>query len=438
VSTYDGAPVRPSPSGPPQRGVSGSARVPAPGVRGPSGRGTSGGGRGGNPPGEPANGKPGRGKSGPGKPGKPRDNGIKRRKPIGSILTIFLGVVIMLASVGIYVSVVQVIAKVNTAVPAANLLGTSKKAEAGSSINGVLNILLIGVDTRPNNTIGSRSDSIIIAHIPASHKAAYLVSIPRDTVVPIPGHGTTKINAAFEFGSAHNGGYSGGAQLLVKTLGADYGLTFDSVVIVNFDGFTSIVNALGGVTMYVDEKTTSLHHGYKIVNGKKVEAAPFSTKNNGLTWHKVPGVTPVVYQVGTQHLTPYEALDYVRIRDFLPNGDYDRERHQQQFIKAVLQEAVTQGIDDPTKIASFLTSISKAFVWDRGNFSTGDWIFTLKGISPANLLTIKTNNGTFNTKVVNGQDEEVLDPTSLQLLQAVKNDTLGAFIQLHPTWVSSS
>ncbi len=377
----------------------------------------------------PAQGRPGTTK------GRPR-TGIKRRKPIGSILSIFVGVVLMMASAAVYATVHVVIASANT-VPTADLLGTSTP-ETGQSIKGVINLLMIGVDTRPGNTIGSRSDSIIIVHIPADHQSAYLVSIPRDTVVPIPGHGSTKINAAFEFGSSNGGGYAGGAQLLVKTLQQNWGLTFNGAAIVNFDGFQSIVKALGGVTMYVDEKTTSLHAGYKIVNGKRVNAAPFVTYNNGLTWHKVPGVTPVIYTVGTHHLTPGQALDYVRIRDFLPNGDYDRERHQQQFIKAVLQEAVSQGISNPLKISSFLDSIKSAFVWDGHGISTADWIFTLKGISPSNLLTIKTNNGTYNTKVVAGQDEEVLDATSLDLLQDVKNDTLGTFIQQHPTWVSNS
>jgi LCP family protein required for cell wall assembly len=370
-----------------------------------------------------------------GKPEAPKKT-KRRRKPIGSILLVVLGVLVIVASGGTYVAVNKVIGTVTKAIPTTNLLGDQKAT--GASINGVLNILMVGVDTRPGNTIGSRSDSIIIAHIPASHDSAYFVSIPRDTLAAIPDHGTQKINAAFQIGSSNGGGYAGGFQELAKTLKSDYGLTFNAGAIVNFDGFESIVKVLGGVTMYVDEKTTSLHHGYKLIDGKKVFAAPFSTKDNGLHWSKVPGVTPVVYQQGTQHLTPSEALDFVRIRDFLPNGDYDRERHQQQFIKALMQEAVHQGISDPLKIGTFLTSISKAITLDYGGFSASDWIFTLKGINPANILTIKTNNGTYNTKVVNGQDEEVLDPVSLELLNDVKSDQLGSFIQKYPSWVSTS
>jgi len=358
----------------------------------------------------------------------------RKRKPIGSILLIVVGALFVLISGTAYATVDTAINKVSKAIPTQNLLGNSVATQ--TSIDGVLNILLVGVDTRPGNTIGSRSDSIIILHVPASHDRAYLVSIPRDTLAPIPGHGSQKINSAFYYGSSNGGGYSGGFQMLAKTLKADYGLTFDGGAIVNFDGFEDIVKALGGVTMYVDEKTTSLHHGYKIVDGKRVIAKPFISYNKGLTWHRVPGVTPVVYTKGTHHLSAYEALDYVRIRDFLPNGDYDRERHQQQFVKAVAEEAIAKGLSNPLTGVKFLGPLSKAFVWDGGKHSMADWIFTLKSLDPASMMTIKTNNGTYNTKVVGGADEEVLSPTSLELLKDVKTDNIDAFLAEHPSWVS--
>jgi LCP family protein required for cell wall assembly len=384
--------------------------------------------QGGRPPSGPAAGRA--------RPGDIVPTPRKRRKPVGSILMIVLGVAIILLSGGTYFTVNTAISKVDKSIPKENLLGNSISSD--KSINGVLNILLIGVDTRPGNTIGSRSDSIIILHIPASHDRAYLVSIPRDTQANIPGHGSQKINSAFYYGSSNGGGYKGGAQMLTKTLKADYGLTFDSAAIVNFSGFEDIVTALGGVTMYVDENTKSLHHGYKIVNGKRVNAAPYVTYNKGLTWHRVPGVTDVVYTKGKHHLTAYEALDYVRIRDFLPNGDYDRERHQQQFIKAVAEEAIQKGLSNPIEGEKFLQPLGKAFIWDRGNFSVGDWLFTLKGIDPTSIQTIKTNDGTYNTVKVNGSDEEQLSPTSLQLLQDVKTDSLDQFLAAHPTWLSTS
>jgi LCP family protein required for cell wall assembly len=313
------------------------------------------------------------------------------------------------------------------------------------SITGAINILMIGLDTRDANPgMGSRSDSIIIGHIPAGHNTVELVSIPRDTYVAIPADAQThyagghdKINAAFEFGSWHGGGTAGGVKLLQKTVENLTGITFQGALIVNFDNFSSIVTKLGGVDMYVDEKTISLHHGYK-TDDPSVKAAPYVIHSDGTPGPRIPGTTPVVYQKGFQHLSAYAALDFVRCRDFLPNTDYDRQRHQQQFIKAVLDEAYKKGISDPLKISDFLGSLGKAFVWDGGGRSLTDWIFTLKGISPSAILTLKTNDGKYNTVYVGSMSTEQLSSTSLELLADVKTDTVDNFIAAHPDWVVTS
>jgi polyisoprenyl-teichoic acid--peptidoglycan teichoic acid transferase len=365
---------------------------------------------------------------------------VKRRRPIGSVLMIVVGLLFTVASGLTYFGVDKAVKTISDAIPTAHL---GIQTVPGSSINGVLNILLIGVDTRPNNTIGSRSDSIIILHIPASHDRGYLISIPRDTLAGIAGHGRGKINSAFQWGSMHNGGYAGGSQELLTTLKQDYDLTFDAALVINFSGFEDIVTALGGVTMDIDETATSIHHGYEI-SDPSVHKKPFilggpdSLPIHGLN-HPLPGVLPVIYHKGpNQHLSAYEALDYVRIRDYLPNGDYDRQRHQQQFIKAVMEEAIQKGLSNPLKAGTFLDSISKAFLLDPGSHAMSDWIFTLKGISPSSIATIQTNDGKFNSERVNGTDYEALSPTSLELLKDVRTDNLAAFIDQNPTWLTSS
>ncbi len=150
----------------------------------------------------------------------------------------------------------------------------------------------------------------------------------------------------------------------------------------------------------------------------------------------------MIYQVGYQHLSPFQALDFVRTRDFLPNGDYDRERHQQQFIKAVLAEAYHKGLQNPLQAGSFLASISKAFVFSGGGVSIANWIFTLKGISPTSMVLLKVNNGTYNTLHVprpgGGFDSrEVLSAKSLTLLSDVASDQVDRFIVANPSWASS-
>src|SRR5581483_4252058 len=104
------------------------------------------------------------------------------------------------------------------------------------NITGAVNVLLVGIDTRPDQAVDtSRSDSIIVLHVPATHDHAYLVSLPRDTLVRIPADakagyagGENKINAAFMYGSQRGGGVAGGVSLLAATIKAAYGITFDA------------------------------------------------------------------------------------------------------------------------------------------------------------------------------------------------------------------
>jgi LCP family protein required for cell wall assembly len=398
---------------------------------------------------------------------KPR----RRRSPLWAKLSIGFGTLTLIASLGAIGFVQTGLHTLNKSVRQENLLGnaapgvlaTNAPELTGVSIDGPINILLVGVDTRPDWTSGSHSDTIIIAHIPASHDRAYLVSLPRDTGVAIPADpatgysgGYNKINAAFTFGSRNGKGYAGGFQLLANTIKQDYGITFNGGAIIDFNGFKDIVDKLGGVNLYVDETTVSIHHGY-LHGDPSQHAAPFNIDPNtgvpycphGGTFNSTPlkcaitGVTPVVYEKGYQHLSAYDALDYVRARDGLVGTDYARQRHQQQFIKAILQEAYNQGLSDPLKMMSFVQSIGKAFIFDGGGVSLNDWVFTLKGIVPSALTTIKTNGGQFVTysgPYIPGS-AQALNADSVALLAAVRADTgpnqdhVADFLAVHPDWI---
>ncbi len=372
----------------------------------------------------------------------------KRRSPIWTKLVMVLGCLLVVAGGGAIILVDDAVHTINKAIPQKDLLGdqVATNPQGHVDITGAINILLVGLDTRPDNILGTRSDTIIIAHIPASHDQIYLASIPRDTEVPIPAFpkthflgDTEKINGAFQHGSSSGGGLAGGFQLLAATIKLNWKISFQAAVLVNFSGFTDIVRALGTVRMYVDVKTTSIHHGFTTVNGVKTAAKPFVLNSDGTINHSVHGVTPVVYTVGYHDLTAYEALDYVRQRDGLPNADYDRERHQQQFIAAVLKELYQRGLNDPTKLSSFIAPLGNAFTCSCSNIALSDWIFALKAISPAGLIMIKTNNGTYNTKYVKQGgltlDEEVLSPVSEALFASIRTDTVSDFLSAHPDWI---
>jgi LCP family protein required for cell wall assembly len=389
------------------------------------------------------------------------------RSPLWARMLITLGALIMVAGIGAIIVVKIGLSQVSHAIPTENLLGEMAAkpavAAAGPSIAGPINFLLVGVDTRPSGDTGSHSDTIIIAHIPATHDRVYLVSIPRDTSTIIPSDpktrfagGSYKINAAFTFGSWHGGGDAGGFQLLAGTIKNAYGITFNGGAIVNFSGFTDIINKLGGVNMFVDETTVSIHRG---TDSNRKFAKPYDINpdtgvpicaNRNVTFDAnplacaLPGVTPVVYKKGQRHLSAADALDFVRSRDGLVGTDYARQRHQQQFIKAVLAEVYQKGLSDPLEMGTFAKSVGKAFVFDGGGVSLTDWLFALKGITPGSMVTIKTNDGQFVGYVGKAPDaRQSLNATSLELLAAVrddrtKTDTVGQFVAAHPDWVAPS
>ena len=261
-------------------------------------------------------------------------------------------------------------------------------APAAATVTGPLNFLLIGSDLRDTAPdAGQRSDTIIIVHVPASMDHAYLISIPRDLQVDIPPYPPTnfagsreKINGAFQYGQ----GGAGGIQLLSATLTQLTGIRFDGAAVINFDGFQKAVDLLGGVQMCVDERTESIHYGLDR-NGKFL--APYSGPDGE---YRNPDSTPMVYDVGCYHLAGWEALDYVRQRKTIPDGDYGRQRHEQQFLKAVLDEARKQGVaSDPIKLDRLIQAVGSALTVDTNGVDLAELMFGLKGVNSGSLVGLK-------------------------------------------------
>ncbi|MFF5297339.1 LCP family protein [Paractinoplanes globisporus] len=332
-----------------------------------------------------------------------------------------------------------------------SLIGAAGDQVRHASVTGAKNVLLVGIDARKDAlpTAGTRSDSIILLHIASDHDSGYMISLPRDSYVPIPEYdngaqryagGKNKINSAFFFGSRGLTGpaaLSHGFELLSLTVKELTGITPDAGAIIDFAGFRNVVNVLGKVCMYVDEDTTSIHVGTDNETGKA--AKPYVINKDGTLKSKIKGVTPKLYKKGDHCFTPGEALDFVRQRDLLANNDFDygRQRHQQQFFKAIINQAVKDGLSSPTKLPGLIKAIGSTMTVDSGGISLEDWVFAMKGINPNDLVTIKTNEGKFNPDKVAGiGDVEILSPDSLELLQAAKDDTVGQFAASHPTWVS--
>jgi anionic cell wall polymer biosynthesis LytR-Cps2A-Psr (LCP) family protein len=137
----------------------------------------------------------------------------------------------------------------------------------------------------------------------------------------------------------------------------------------------------------------------------------------------------------------WQALDYVRQRDFLANGDgdYGRQRHQQQFIKAIFKGILEQGmLSNPAKLPGLLKVVSKAMLIDDGHIGLEDWIFAMRNIGTSDIVTIKTNAGRFNPGQGALSGYEMVSPESMQLFAAMQDDKVEGFIANHSDWVSQS
>ncbi len=381
----------------------------------------------------------------------------RRKDPLWARLLVIFGAVMMLGSGVTVVGSKALMAAATKDVNQQDLLGSSNDEVKHASVTGAKNILLVGLDVRPNQNIGgTRSDSIILLHIPASHDRAYMVSFPRDSYVTIPAYdngkqsyrgGQDKINAAFSFGSRGLDGkaaLSHGFELLAKTIKRLTGITPDAGVIIDFEGFKQVVKVLGRVCMNVDSETWSIHIGHT-KDGK--QARPYILDKNGIPKGGqyggiLPGVTPNIYKKGNHCFTPTEALDFVRQRDYIADKttDFGRQRHQQQFIKALLKQVINDGLSSPTKLPGLLSAVGKTMTIDKGGISLEDWAFAMRGINPDDIITIKTNNGQFNSKDIPVVGNvQLLTDTSLQLLQHdLKNDTVDSFLMAHPDWIASN
>jgi anionic cell wall polymer biosynthesis LytR-Cps2A-Psr (LCP) family protein len=373
---------------------------------------------------------------------------VRRRDPLWARLTVIAGAVLMVLAGGTIVGARALISQATSDITQTTLLGGGAGAEGGNDISGPINMLLVGIDERANSKTQTSvlADTIVILHIPASHDQAYLVSVPRDWRVDIPPYPktgfrgeTTKVNAAFSFGYAGGGTElekrARGVDLLGRTLHNLTGIRFNGAAIIDFTGFEALVRELGGVYMCIDQRATSIHLAE---DSKGHYRKVWYSETRGIQGLK-PGERAYVHEPGCRRMPAELALDYARIRKSLPNGDYDRQRHQQQLIKAIANEMTSKGVlVNPLKLNNVIKSAGKAFVLDTQGVRIEDFIFTLKGLTPGDLVTIRTNAGKVNPVKIDGVEYEALSEDSKQMLAAVRTGRLPEFLLAHPQFLAPS
>jgi LCP family protein required for cell wall assembly len=223
-------------------------------------------------------------------------------------ILIGLGVVLLLFMVQIYRgyhAFSQEMARAN-----ARLDPKTKKAltPVGNPLTNPQVTIVLGSDSRGKGTT-ARTDSILLTRTDPGKHTISMLSIPRDMWVPIPGHGSAKINAAYAWG---------GTPLLIKTVEHFTGLPVNHVVLVDFTGFEDLINALGGV---------NIDNPYRIDSSQ-----PF----DGKLWH---------FKQGPLHMFGTRALAYARIRHTTNAKDTDitRTERQQRVMQAIAHQLVSPG-----------------------------------------------------------------------------------------------
>jgi LCP family protein required for cell wall assembly len=257
------------------------------------------------------------------------------------------------------------------------------------------NWLIVGSDSRAGlsrqqrkdyatgTAAGRRTDSMMLMHTGSG--GTTLVSLPRDSYVPIPGHGSNKLNAAFAFG---------GPQLLVRTVEQATGVHVDHYAEVGFGGFVGVVDAVGGVRMCVK--------------------APMKDRKAGLDLKK-----------GCQTLNGGQALGYVRTRASA-RADLDRVDRQRQFFSALIAKATSPGVlfNPFSSIPLALHATDNFSVDQRDGLSDlVGLMWSMKGVSSGGGVTTTVPVGGFGSSPAAGSYLTWDRTRATELFNALKADT---------------
>jgi LCP family protein required for cell wall assembly len=178
-------------------------------------------------------------------------------------------------------------------------------------------ILVLGSDARGDRyALNSRGDSIHIIGIDRAHDRATILGFPRDSWVPIPGHGTGKITTALTFG---------GPQLMAQTLENLTGIRIDFWVLTTFHGLTKMVNAIGGLTVNIPQNLNDPYSGAHI-------------------------------KAGLHHLRGGQVLAFARDRHDFATGDLARSANQGMIMLAALHQLKRAVMKDPSALLIWITA----------------------------------------------------------------------------------
>lgn len=245
------------------------------------------------------------------------------------------------------------------------------------------NYLLIGSDARPGDT-ASRSDVIQLVHVPEDHKDVWIIHFPRDLYVPIPGRGEDKINAAYAYGQS---------PLLVKTIQDLVGVKINHVAKTDFEGFQNLTDSLGGVRVNNSQASPSFAEGPIDLDGDT-------------------------------------ALDYVRERKTLQEGDISRGQRQQAWLKAMMVETLTPSVLlNPSKLSGVIDAGTKHTTVDNSlkTSTIRSEAIKLRGVRGENIHFVTAPFSGYGT-APNGGSIDILDEQGMdELSDALRTDHMDSY-----------
>ena len=260
-----------------------------------------------------------------------------------------------------------------------------------------MNILLIGSDHRrgdpalPSGLPNQRADVLMLVHLSGDGKQAYGISLMRDLWVSIPGYGEAKINASLE---------QGGIPLAVRTVESLFGQKIHHAVMMDFEGFRGITEALGGVDVNNPQAFTSTH----------------DTRQH--------------FPAGVNRLKGQRALEFVRERYAFTDGDYRRVANQQLFLRSTLAKLLSaRTLANPVTLYKLVNTASKYITVDKGLNAAGlaSLAYSLRNVrmQDAVFFTLPTAGTGFST---DGQSIVLQDPSAVAAVgAALGKDRLGQY-----------
>ncbi|AMB41446.1 MULTISPECIES: LCP family protein [Paenarthrobacter] len=283
----------------------------------------------------------------------------------------------------------------------------STRPQKAEPVNGTaaMNILVMGSDSRGTDQVDletdastdQRSDTLMLVHIPADRKNVYAVSLMRDLWVDIPGRGQSKINSALTYG---------GVPLVVQTVESLFKQRIDHVAMVDFEGFKGLTDALGGVE----------------VNNK----IPFAPASGPMKGH--------FYDAGKLTLNGDEALAFVRERKSFSDGDYQRVRNQQAYLKSMISKIIARDtLTNPVTVNNMVSAMSPFVSVDKGfdAGAIGSLAVGMKDLRANDtvmftLPTLGTGSSPDGQSIVVADNQAISD-----IAEALSKDQLGAYVTAH-------